>query len=169
MADILYTPYSTASRRSESARQAQPRGESLAARTQPLRIDGEAAAAAAAAAERCLGGRVCRGRAAGDLLHRPLGRLARATSTLWPAASRELRRVLYSATGQLPAIGGEELLSSPTDVTDTALVLGRLDELEPSLRAAVGGTSGLGSGSEEAHVVWTTSSETRTAAAASST
>ena len=77
--------------------------------------------------------------------------------------------MLYSATGQLPAIGGEELLSSPTDVTDTALVLGRLDELEPSLRAAVGGTSGLGSGSEEAHVAWTTSSETRTAAAASST
>lgn len=66
-------------------------------------------------------------------------------------AGRELRRVLYSATGKVPSIGGHELLRNSLD---TAFVLGRLDELRPSLRAATHGME-LGE-SPEAHVVWST-------------
>ena len=81
-------------------------------------------------------------------------------------AAKELRRVVYAATGRLPAIGGLELLregegegegEGPASEPGTVLVLGRLDQLGGELRGALGPIAA----DPEAHLVWSAATTPR--------
>lgn len=68
-------------------------------------------------------------------------------------AAKELRRVIFSATRQVPFVGGKELLGSASGAPRTIFVLAKLAELDALLQDKIGAVVTDG----ETHVVWSAS------------